>query len=46
MVTGQRIIRISEGRIAEQWGQDDNLGLMQQLGVIPPPGQSEEASPT
>jgi predicted ester cyclase len=33
------ISRISEGKIVERWGQGDNLGLMQQLGVVPPPGQ-------
>jgi predicted ester cyclase len=51
--TGNRIevhgideLRVSGGKIVERWGQVDQLGLMQQLGVIPPPGQSEEASPT
>ena len=33
------IVRIADGKIAEHWGQIDNLGLMQQLGAIPaPPG--------
>jgi steroid delta-isomerase-like uncharacterized protein len=32
------IFRISGGRIAEHWMQADFLGLMQQLGMIPPPG--------
>jgi steroid delta-isomerase-like uncharacterized protein len=40
------INRISGGKIAESWANYDALGMMQQLGVIPPPGQSEEASPT
>jgi predicted ester cyclase len=35
------ISRIAEGKIVERWGQGDNLGLMQQLGAIPAPGQSE-----
>jgi predicted ester cyclase len=35
------ISRIAEGRIVERWGQGDNLGMMQQLGVVPPPGQGE-----
>lgn len=39
-VTGMRIIRVSEGKIAEQWGQDETLGLMQQLGAIPPPEEA------
>jgi predicted ester cyclase len=38
--------RISGGKIAESWANYDAMGMMQQLGVIPPPGQSEEASPT
>jgi predicted ester cyclase len=34
------IVRVSEGRVVEHWSMGDNLGLMQQLGVIPQPGQS------
>jgi len=30
--------RIAEGKIAEWWINMDTLGLMQQLGVIPPMG--------
>ncbi len=37
--SGICIIRLAEGKIAENWEQDDLLGLMQQLGVLPPPGQ-------
>jgi predicted ester cyclase len=38
---------IAEGeKLVERWANLDQLGMMQQLGVIPPPGQSEEASPT
>ena len=40
------IVRISEGRVVEHWSVGDNLGMMQQLGVIPQPGDTEEASPT
>jgi steroid delta-isomerase-like uncharacterized protein len=29
--------RIAEGKIAEDWGVFDILGLMQQIGAIPPP---------
>jgi predicted ester cyclase len=35
------ISRIAEGRIVERWGQGDNLGMMQQLGIVPSPGQGE-----
>ncbi len=32
------IFRVVDGRIVEHWMQADFLGLMQQLGMIPPPG--------
>jgi steroid delta-isomerase-like uncharacterized protein len=38
--TGFTIDRIAGGQIVERWHQVDTMGLMQQLGVIPPPGQS------
>jgi predicted ester cyclase len=51
--TGSRVefpniamVRIREGKIIELRGAPDMLGLMQQIGVVPTPGQSEEASPT
>jgi steroid delta-isomerase-like uncharacterized protein len=34
------IVRVSDGRVVEHWAMGDSLGLMQQLGVIPQPGQS------
>jgi steroid delta-isomerase-like uncharacterized protein len=34
-ITNHAIIRISGGRWAETWAMVDNLGLLQQLGVIP-----------
>jgi predicted ester cyclase len=34
--TEMHISRIAEGKIVERWGQGDNLGLMQQLGAVPP----------
>ncbi len=50
--TGQRlsvwgidIFRFENGQVAEWWIIDDNLGMMQQLGAIPEPGQSEESPP-
>jgi len=38
--SGICIIRLAEGKIAENWEQDDLLGLMQQLGVLPAPGSA------
>ena len=35
-----------DGRIVESWADWDMMGMMQQLGVVPTPGQSEETSPT
>ena len=32
------IYRVEGGKIAEQWAVADMLGLMQQLGAVPPPG--------
>jgi steroid delta-isomerase-like uncharacterized protein len=33
------VIRVENGRLAERWSVDDLLGLYQQLGVVPAPGQ-------
>lgn len=33
------IIRIADGKFVEHWGQMDNMGMMQQLGVVPAPGE-------
>jgi predicted ester cyclase len=37
--TGIDISRIENGQIVEFWHQEDIMGLMQQLGAIPAPGQ-------
>jgi predicted ester cyclase len=39
-VTGIGIDRIVNGKIVESWGTFDQFGMLQQLGVIPKPGQS------
>jgi steroid delta-isomerase-like uncharacterized protein len=44
--TGITIDRISEGKIVESWANWDMMGMMQQLGVVHTPGESEEASLT
>ena len=38
--------RVVDGKVEEHWVELDLLGLMQQLGAIPEPGQEEVASPT
>jgi steroid delta-isomerase-like uncharacterized protein len=37
-MTGIDINRIANGRLAERWANQDDLGMLQQLGVIPPMG--------
>lgn len=39
-VTGMGIVRIEGGKAVEAWGNFDQLGLLQQLGVVPPIGQA------
>jgi steroid delta-isomerase-like uncharacterized protein len=34
------VMRLADGKIAEHWTVTDSLGMMQQLGVIPAPGQA------
>ena len=41
-ITGIDILRIAEDKIIEHWGISDELGMMQQLGVIPAPGGPEK----
>ena len=38
-VTGITINRVSRGKVEEQWNNFDQLGMLQQLGVAPAPGQ-------
>jgi predicted ester cyclase len=44
--TGNSIDRVVEGKIVESWVEADMLGVLRQLGAVPEPGGSEEASPT
>ena len=32
-------VGVNDGKIVEHWAVGDIMGMMQQLGVIPPPGQ-------
>jgi hypothetical protein len=38
--TSIEIYRVSGDKLAEEWVELDMLGLLQQLGVIPPSGNS------
>jgi steroid delta-isomerase-like uncharacterized protein len=35
-VTGVDIVRVADGEIVEHWGEFDAIGLLRQIGVIPP----------
>lgn len=37
-ITGIDVVRFENGKMVEHWGNQDDLGMMQQLGVIPMPG--------
>jgi steroid delta-isomerase-like uncharacterized protein len=39
-VNGIDMMRFEGGKAAEHWGQADNLGMLQQLGAVPAPGQT------
>lgn len=39
-VTSIDIFRIADGKFIERWPERDRLGLLQQLGVVPAPGQA------
>lgn len=39
-VEGMVVWRIANGKLVERWGVIDLLHLMQQLGVVPAPGQA------
>jgi steroid delta-isomerase-like uncharacterized protein len=38
VVKGIEVFKIEDGKILELWASMDNLGMMQQLGAIPPMG--------
>jgi SnoaL-like polyketide cyclase len=40
------VVHIVDGRVVEHWVVADDLGMMQQLGIVPRSGDTEEASPT
>jgi steroid delta-isomerase-like uncharacterized protein len=40
-VSGIDISRVADGMEVEHWAEFDLMGMMQQLGVVPAPGESE-----
>ena len=45
-ISGIDIAHVADGKLAALWSNFGQLGMMQQLGLIPVPGESEKASPT
>jgi hypothetical protein len=41
-VTGISVVRITAGKVAEAWVTWDTLGMLQQLGAVPPLGQAPD----
>jgi len=37
-ITGMSFYRVADGKVVETWWSSDALGMLQHLGVIPPPG--------
>ena len=44
VVGGININRVADGKLVENWGQFDRLLMLQQLGVVPAPGQAPAAA--
>jgi predicted ester cyclase len=43
-ISETHIFRIRDGQVVEHWRDGDMLGLMQQLGALPAPGEATPAS--
>jgi steroid delta-isomerase-like uncharacterized protein len=43
-ISGISLVRFSGGKMAEGWINWDTIGLMQQLGVVPPLGKAKAAA--
>jgi steroid delta-isomerase-like uncharacterized protein len=41
-LSGIAITRVVDGEVVSDWGEFDILGMLQQLGVVKPPGQQQE----
>jgi steroid delta-isomerase-like uncharacterized protein len=38
-ISAANVVRIDQGKIAEHWVNSDGIGMLVQLGAIPPPGR-------
>jgi len=43
-VTGMDIMRYRDGQVIELWSQFDDLGLLQQLGIVPRPEDAQSSA--
>jgi steroid delta-isomerase-like uncharacterized protein len=43
-VTGMDIMRYRDGQVIELWSQFDDLGLLQQLGIVPRPDEPQPSA--
>ena len=43
---GHSIDRVVQGKLVESWVEVDMLGVMEQLGAVPEPGQTEVVNPS
>ena len=39
-MTGVHVLRVADRKIVEHWGNNDDLGLLRQLGAIPDPAEA------
>jgi predicted ester cyclase len=46
VLRGINIFRVADGKIVERWGRLDDLGLLQQLGLVSAPTGRTSASPS
>ncbi len=37
VLAGINIFRVQDGKLVERWGRTDDLGFLQQLGMVPTP---------
>lgn len=42
-IRGLQISKFKDGKMVERWGSSDELGMLQQLGVVPLPAQARSA---
>ncbi len=41
-VTAMEMLRFADGKMVDRWGNTDQLGILQQIGALPPIGQEQQ----